>query len=449
MAGDELFGGLPEQRGVSSGLGLGPARLREPVRDQIELRACDLEALLAADHPARVIWAYVAGLDLSDLEEAVKARAHGPGQAPASPRLLLALWLYATSEGVGSARELDRLCLSHDAYRWLCGGVALNYHGLADFRTGHGALLDRLLAWSVASLASEGLIDLDEVAQDGVKVRAGAGAASFRRRPTLEQALGEAKALVERLKQEEKADPGASSRRVAAARQRAARERLARVEAALSAMAELEALRKKRETTNAAETARQKAPRASTSDPQARVMKMADGGFRPAFNGQIATVARGQIVVGCEAGANGSDRGLAPAMIAAVAGRHGRWPERWLHDGGFTKHDDTDWAAAHGVAIHGPAPKSKHKTEPYAARPDDSEAVAAWRARMASEAGKKVYRRRAMHECVNARFRQWGLVRFTVRGLQKVRTVLHWFALANNILQGHRLQTEARRALAA
>ena len=175
MSGDGLFDALPEQVRVSAAVDLGRPRLREPARDQVELRACDLDALLGQDHPARVIWTYVEGLDLSALEEAVKAREHGRGQAPASPRLMLALWLYATSEGVGSARELDRLCGSQDAYRWLCGGVSTNYHALADFRTGHGALLDRLLADSVASLLAGGLISLDEVAQDGVRIRAAAG----------------------------------------------------------------------------------------------------------------------------------------------------------------------------------------------------------------------------------------------------------------------------------
>jgi transposase len=145
MSGDELFPDLPDQIRAQV-FEAGEARQREPVRDQIELRAVDLEALLASDHPARVIWAYVEKLDLRELEDAIRAREHTPGQAPASPRLLLALWLYATSDGIGSARALARLCESHDVYRWLCGGVSVNYHGLADFRTAHPELLDRLLS---------------------------------------------------------------------------------------------------------------------------------------------------------------------------------------------------------------------------------------------------------------------------------------------------------------
>ena len=183
MVGDSLFEDLPD---VSGGLKVaGRPRLREPERDQIELRAVDLDALLGADHPARTIWAYVETLDLGALEAAVGARTHTPGQAPVSPRLLLALWLYATSQGVGSARALAKLCTSHDAYRWLCGGVSVNYHGLSDFRGAHPELLDRLLSEHLASLSAAGVIDLDEVVQDGMRVRASAGSASYRRRRTL------------------------------------------------------------------------------------------------------------------------------------------------------------------------------------------------------------------------------------------------------------------------
>lgn len=151
----------------------------------------------------------VCGLDLRGLYQRIQAVEGGPGQAPADPRILLALWLYATLRGVGSARELNRLCEHHTAYRWLCGGVSMNYHTLSDFRTQHAELLDRLLTESVASLMAEGLVTLDRVAQDGIKVRAGAGAALFRRQPTLEEALAQAEEQLRQLKQELEADPAA------------------------------------------------------------------------------------------------------------------------------------------------------------------------------------------------------------------------------------------------
>jgi transposase len=441
MSGDELFDGLSDQRGARS-FDAGKPRLREPVRDQIELRAIDLEALLAADHPARVIWAYVQKLDLRALEETVRAREHTPGQAPPSPQLLLALWLFATSEGIGSARALAQLCESHDAYRWLCGGVSVNYHGLSDFRTAHPDLLDRLLVENVASLSVAGAIELDEVVQDGVRVRAAAGANSFRRKKKLHKELRKAKRLLDRLAQENDDDPAASNRRICAARERAASEREARVKAALNQLAQIEAHRARpgrANRTNKKKGGKPVEPRASTTDPDARVMKMADGGFRPAYNCQIASVAEGQVAIGISAETVGSDRGLMRPMLERIRRLHGRLPKRYLADGGFNKNEDIEWAAVEGTKIYGPAANSKHGTDPYAPRRDDGPGVAAWRRRMKSPHGKSVYKRRAPGECINARFRNWGLRQFTVRGREKVLTVLRWFALANNILAANRL----------
>ena len=441
MAHETLFGDLPENEPVKTGWA-GPPRLREPVRDQVELRAVDLEALLSAEHPARVIWAYVEKLDLSALEERVQARAHGPGQSPPSPRLLLALWLYATTQGVGSARALARLCESQDEYRWLCGGVSLNYHGLSDFRTEHPELLERLLIENVASLSVANVINLDEVIQDGLRVRASAGTSSFRRQKKLYKELRKAKRLVERLREENDDDPDASNRRIRAAKDRAAREREARVQAALAQLAEIEAHRARKgraNRNNKRKGSKPSEPRVSTTDPQARVMKMPDGGFRPAYNCQIATVAEGQIVIAASAETTGSDRGLMRPMVETIKQDFDRLPKRQLVDGGFNKHEDIEWAAASGVKVYGPAVKSKHNTDPYAPRRDDGPGVAAWRRRMKSPHGKGVYKRRAPGECINARFRNWGLRQFLVRGREKVLCVLRWFALANNILTGHRL----------
>jgi len=442
MSKDELFSDLPVQTAKSASdrpIGAGRPRLREPVRDQIELRATDVESLIGAEHPARLIWAYVQQVDLKSLEQAVRAREHTPGQAPVSPRLMLALWLYATSEGIGSARALARLCETHDAYRWLCGGVSMNYHGLADFRTANPEVLERLLSEHVASLSIACVINLDEVVQDGVRVRASAGAASFRRKKTLHKELRKAQRRIGRLKRELHDDPDASNQRIQAAKERAAQEREARVKAALGKLAEIEAERNRRSKTNAKQVEKQKEPRASTTDPQARIMKMADGGYRPAYNCQFGTVANGQIVVAVETTTVGSDRGLMPSMLTQIEQRYNRRPRRYLVDGGFNKNEDTEWAADLGVNVYGPPIRSKHKTDPYAPRPEDGAGVTAWRRRMKSPHGKSVYKRRTMGECINARFRQWGFRQFNVRSKAKIQAVLHLFALANNILQGHRL----------
>ncbi|MCC8939503.1 IS1182 family transposase [Bradyrhizobium sp. Arg68] len=444
MSRDTLFGDLPEAEAVAREWP-GSPRLREPVRDQVELRAVDLKALLPAEHPARVIWAYVQRLDLRGLEETVRARAHGPGQAPVSPRLQLALWLFATSQGVGSARALARLCESHDAYRWLCGGVSVNYHSLSEFRTAHPQLLEQLLVEHVASLSVAGVIELDEVVQDGVRVRASAGASSFRRSKKLHKELKKAKRLVEHLRQENDDDPDASNRRIRAAEDRAAREREARVAAALEQLAAIEAHRARRgreNRNNRKKGSKRSEPRASTTDPQARVMKMADGGFRPAYNCQVASVAEGQIAIAVDVTNVGSDRGLMRPMQERLAGLYGH-AKRYLVDGGFNKNEDIEWAASQGIKVYGPPANSKHETDPYAPRPEDGSGMAAWRRRMKSPHGKRVYKRRAPGECINARFRNWGLRQFTVRGREKVLTVLRWFALANNVLAGHRLLAPA------
>jgi transposase len=444
MSREALFDDLPEAEPVRQEWP-GLPRLREPVRDQVELRAVDREALLPAEHPARVIWAYAQKIDLNALEETVRARMHGPGQAPVSPRLQLALWLYATSQGVGSARALERLCESHDAYRWLCGGVSVNYHSLSEFRTAHPELLERLLVEHVASLSAAGVIDLDEVVQDGVRVRASAGTGSFRRQKKLYKELKKAKRLIEYLRQENDDDPDASNKRIRAAQNRAAREREARVAAALEQLAAIEAHRARRgreNRNNKKKGSKRSEPRASTTDPQARVMKMADGGFRPAYNCQVASVAEGQIAIAVDATNVGSDRGLMRPMQERLVGFYGR-AKRYLVDGGFNKNEDIEWAAAEGIKVYGPPANSKHQTDPYAPRSDDGPGMMAWRKRMKSPHGKSVYKRRAPGECINARFRNWGLRQFILRGHAKVLTMMRWFALANNVLAGHRLLTAA------
>src|SRR3954465_1324755 len=226
-----LFGMLPEQ--VSAALPAGAPRLRKAERRQVSLRPISLEDLLPADHRARFVWAFAERLDLSALYGAIKAVEGRPGHPPADPRILLALWLYATVEGVGSARELDRLCREHIGFEWPCGGVGMNHTTLAEFRVAHGAVLERLLVDSFAAMVKTGHASLERVAQDGMRVRAAAGAASFRRPASLERCRAAAAIEVARRRGALEAVPGALGRRQAAARQRAAVDREPRVEAAL------------------------------------------------------------------------------------------------------------------------------------------------------------------------------------------------------------------------
>jgi transposase len=443
----ELFEGLPEQA-LPSEAGRGAPRLRRPERQQIGLHVAAVDDLVAADHPVRAVWAFAQALDLRELHDAVKAREGVPGQAPPAPELMMALWLWATVEGVGSARQLAKLCEQHLAYRWLCGGVSMNYHTLSDFRVAHGAVLERLLAGGVAALIEAGLVGFDVLGQDGVKVRAAAGTGSFRRRRRLAELEAAAKARVDGLRAELAADPAAGNRRQRAAQERAARERAERIAAARERMAELEAERARREKTNKEQTKKQKEPRASTTDPEARVMKMADGGFRPAYNMQIISAPASQVIVAIDVETSGSDRGLVRPALEGLDGK-GIAPADYLVDGGFTKNQDIEWAHSKGIRLSCPPTQSKHATDPYAPREDDGPGVADWRRRMASQAGQALYRKRAELECVNAGARRMGLVRLLVRGKRKARAVLLWFALAHNMLRSFALRRPAMPALAA
>ena len=321
-------------RGMDDGAGqthaqpprIGPKRLRHAVRNQIEFQECSLDELLPQEHEARIVWEYVCRLDLSPLYQRIQAVEAGPGQAPADPRILVALWLYATLRGVGSARELNRLCVHHAAYRWICGGVSMNYHTLSDFRTQHVELLDRLLTESVASL-------------------------------------------------------------------------------------------------------------------------MAEGGYRPAFNVQLATATDSQVITGVDVTNSGGDQGQLAPMVEQHQQRYEEKPKAALVDGGFVKKADIDQVSPPqgGTKVYAPVMESKdpHR-DPHTPRDDDSSAVAEWRQRMSTDEAKAIYRQRAATaECVNALARNRGLQRFLVRGLRKVKAIALWYALAHNLMRGVALRTAA------
>ena len=223
----------------------GAPRLLEANRSQVELRASDLESLLPEDHRARLVWGYVVRQALRALFDAIKARGSNAGRAAIDPRILFALWLYATLDGVGRGREVARLSREHDAYRWICGGVSVNYHALNDFRAGNEALTDELLTDNVAALGGAGAISLERVAQDGMRVRADAGAASFRRQASLEEHLAQARELVQTLKTQAETDPGEANRRAQAAKLRAAREREEHIRQALEQLPEVAAAKRR------------------------------------------------------------------------------------------------------------------------------------------------------------------------------------------------------------
>jgi transposase len=416
-------------------------RLRRPDRAQALLRPCVLEELLAADHPARTVWAVACKLDLGGFHEAIDARGATPGRAATDPRLLVALWLFAATEGVGNGRRLARLCDEHDAYRWLCGGVSLNYHTLNDFRVGHEAALDDLFTRALATLMHRGLVKIERISQDGTKVRASAGRKSYRRRGRLEELLVEARAHVETLKTQaddapgspgSPGSPGESARR-RAAQERAARERAQKIEAALAEMSKLEAVKARQRDDK---PTRRQPPRASTTDPEARRMKMADGSFHPAYNVQVAADPASRAIVGIGVTSHGTDHGEDAPLREQVERRGGAKVKEQLLDGGYVKHESIEAAAESGVSIFAPLPATGKNGSVCIHNKGDTPAVAAWRARMQTPGGREAYKQRAStSETINADLKTFrGLASLAVRGLKKVRCVALWAALAYNLM---------------
>jgi len=416
----------------------GIPRLATAQREQVEMRLAALDDLLPADHRARLVWEVVQSYDLSAFYARILAVEGEAGRPAIDPRLLVAVWLYATLDGVGSAREVARLCREHLAYQWLLGGVSVNYHTLADFRVGYEAEVDALLTRSVAAWLSEGLVSLEQTAQDGLRVRASAGAGSFRRRPRLEAWLEQARTHLAQLKAQTDPPPGAATPpRQQAARRRAIQERAARVHKAVQEIEKVEA--QKAKSHNKAKQARP--ARASSTDPEARLMKMPDGGFRPALNGQLCIDVTSGVGVGVGV-TNGVDQGQLSPMLTQLHQRYQRTPRDHFVDGGFVTHPEIErWAQA-GVTLYAPLPAPRkpgsHPDQPQAG---EGPGLTAWRKRMSTPEGKEKYKLRAQTiEWANALARQRGLDRFLVRGLQKAKAVLLWFVLAHNLLQVARLR---------
>jgi len=412
-------------------------RVVRPVRNQLSLQPVDLEALVPEEHAARGVWALVERLDLSVYYAAIEARGEAPGRPATDPAVMLALWLYANSEGVGSARLLEKLCERDAPYRWICGGVPVNYHTLSDFRVKHGKKLDRLMTQVLAVLMKEGVVQLSRVAQDGMKVRASAGASSFRRRQSLERCRKEAEEQVRKLRREIAEDPSASTKRVAAARERAAKARLEAVEAALAELPVIEGERAEQDAGRPSHAKKRGEVRVSTTDAESRVMKMADGGFRPAYNVQLATDASG-FIVGADVTNHGTDRRSLVPMLDQLAARTGETPDDYLVDGGFVTFKNIDVITDRGATVYAPVPKPrKEGVDPHVPKRDDSSAVASWRVRMGTEQAKRLYvQRGVLAERTNADLRgHRGLDRLNVRGLAKVKAVVLLSALSFNLMR--------------
>src|SRR3954465_2034936 len=456
MAGAGLFEELAEQLGPERAVSSGAPRVQQPRRDEPSWQVGDLDPLIAPDPPARLVWGFVTSLELAELYASIKACTHTVGRTPIDPRLLLALWLYAVIDGVGSAREIVRLCQRDLVYRWLCGGVGVNAHALSDFRSDHEAVLDRLLTDSVTALVKDGLISLERLAQDGVKVRAAAGAASFRRQGRLTVIREQMAERIERLKSDLESDAAAGQGRKQAARLRAATEREERCRKALVRLRELEIERDARKSQGDPKDKKggggpategggrggekHEGGRASTTDAEARVMKMPDGGFRPAYNVQVAGDPDSQVIVGVAIDTRGCDLGQLRPMLEQLQDRYGRTPSWYLADGGFRQFADIDWAWSHDTAAVIPA---RDGNDPYAPQPNDGPGVTVWRELMSGALGQRMYRVRSQLECLFAQMRQRDLRQVLVRDSRKVRCVMLLHALAHDLLCAARLRAQA------
>jgi transposase len=415
-------------------------RIRRPVRNQIEMMLRDLDSLISEDHPVRAIWDFLQGLDLSAFYRSIKAALDTPGRPASDPQVLLALWVYANVAGVGSARQLDRLCKEHDTFRWLCGGVPVDYHTLSDFRIAHQEALDKLLTEIIAAMMNQNLVTLQRVAQDGTRVRAGVGEGSFHRKDTLERCLSEAEEQVKRLAEErEHPDPEINLRKQAA-RERAARERAQRVRAALDELPKVQAVKERQQRTQRkVERAKITEARVSTTAPEVRVMKMPDGGYRPAQNVQLATDVGSGVIVGVSVVNQGNDAGQAEPMETQVEHRSGVGPQEYLMDGGFVRRESITTLTQRRLTVYAPVRPPRTITsgrKRSSPRWDDTPEVVAWRQRMESEEAKSIYKlRAATAEWANAQVRSHGLARFTVRGLNKALSVVLLVVIAHNLMR--------------
>jgi len=478
-------------------------------RKQMSWRAVDVERLIDADHPARAIWEMVGRLDLSRFYESIASSTEEGGRPAIDPQLLISLWVYAYSRGIGSAREVTRRCEYDPAFQWLTGLEGVNYHTLADFRVEKGEELDELFTHLLGVLSAEGLITLEEVMQDGTKIQAAASGGSFHREKTLREHLDRARRQVQALR-DPLADP-AANRQQQAARERAAREKQERLEQALK---ELEKLREVKKT---AEEKRQ--ARASMNDPQARVMKQAGGGFAPSYNAQISTDARHGLIVDAEVTQAGNDYHQLLPATERIERRWGRKPERMVADAGYTSGENIEGMSEKEIDFVGSladdASKARTNAERFPAaqfiyqaeedrylcpagqtlnyaghwersgvihykyqaaaeqcaacwlraqccgahqkhgrsveRKQENAALGAFREKMNTGKAQAIYRRRGpVAEFVHAWIKtKLGLRQFHVRGLRKVRAEMLWACFTYNLQQWIRLGRPPTPASAA
>jgi transposase len=328
-------------------------RVRYVDRSQTIMEVVDVGGLVEEDHPVRAIWELISTLDLGKFYSSIKAVEGSAGRTPVDPRVLISLWVYAYSTGEGSAREISRLCEYHPAYRWLTGVQRINYHTISDFRIDHPKAQEGIFTQILGVLAAEGLVTLDRVMQDGTKIKACASSGTFRREKRLEECLEAAREQI-RIADEQAQQPGVS-KRAAGARKRARREKMMRLEEALKQLNELQAGKSKEKD--------KQNTRVSTTDPDARNMKQADGGYAPSYNVQVSTDAAKKIIVAMSATQSRSDFPELINGIDNVEANMGRLPQQVVVDAGYTSRENIVAASQKGVDLIGPMADNKPQSQ--------------------------------------------------------------------------------------
>jgi transposase len=417
-------------------------KIKSAIRNQIEFINASLDDLLPEDHEVRGLWDFIDQMELSPILNKIQSTIGDRGRAATDPKILLALWVYAITQGIGSARMIDRYCEEHIGFKWLCGGVTMNYHTISDFRKNNPDEFDELATSLIANLMNKNLITLKRVSQDGCKVRANAGSSSFRRKPRLRELLAIAKEQVELLRTELDEEPSKGLNRQRAAKQRAREERKVRVEQAIKEHAKVVSSlyqSKKKHHKELTEEEKKKI-RASTTDPEARKMKMANGGYNPAYNMQIAIDTKSRFIVGWYATNRGTDYCELGKMFDKLSSKYTKKPEETLVDQGYLVNDDIIKLQKQGCKVY-VNPSSRNAHNPYEPKEGEDEELAEWRARMGLEESKEIYKdRAATSEWANAGMRNRGLKQLLIRGCRKVGSVLCLHVLTHNILRAIKLQ---------
>lgn len=311
-------------------------------RSQLLLHSVDVENLIEPEHSARSIWELIGRLDLSHYYSEIAAVEGHAGRDHTAPQLLISLWLYAYSRGISSAREIARRCAFEPGFAWLCGLQPISHRTLAGFRSAHKEALDDLFVQVVGMLSAEGLITMERVTLDGTKIKANASGNTFRRKEKLEAHLALAREQVQKMN-EQAADEEKVSARRAAAQRRAARQRTSRLEAALREVERLQQGKRHDEFT----------ARASTTDPEAHVMRNGEGGTVPSYNVQLVTDTTHGLVVNVEATTDAIDYRQVDGALKRCEEKLGILPAQLVADGDYTNHTSVQATANAGVDFYG------------------------------------------------------------------------------------------------